>query len=155
MTLTPRDPTWHHGHREHPRSGGPAVTAAGAALVLAYARAGEESPSERRPGTAAHASLTRLARRDGTSLSVKARDPLREALESHAHADCAIETRLTTSPERYGAPLRGSLGGYRKLRVGDYRVVLTVEGAEVRVPTILHRTAVYERVATRTAWRPR
>ncbi len=30
-----------------------------------------------------YATLARLARRDGTSLSVKARDLLREALESH------------------------------------------------------------------------
>lgn len=42
-----------------------------------------------------------------------------------------IETRLTTTPERFGAPLTGSLRGYWKLRVGDYRVVFQVSGSEV------------------------
>ncbi len=43
----------------------------------------------------------------------------------------SIEVRLTTAPERYGAPLTGSLGGYWKLRVGDYRVVFKVTGKDV------------------------
>jgi len=38
----------------------------------------------------------------------------------------AIETRLTTEPQRYGEPLRRTLKGYWKLRVGDYRVVFKV-----------------------------
>lgn len=59
-----------------------------------------------------------------------------------------------TSPERYGAPLRGSLKGYWKLRVGDYRVVFKVVGTEVWVLTILHRKEVYEAVTTRLGWRP-
>lgn len=51
----------------------------------------------------------------------------------------AIETRLATSPERYGTPLKGSLKGYWKLRVGDYRVVFKIVGSEVWIMTILHR----------------
>ena len=35
----------------------------------------------------------------------------------------AIQERLTTHPESYGKPLRGSLAGYWRLRVGDDRVV--------------------------------
>ncbi|MEW6096323.1 MAG: type II toxin-antitoxin system RelE/ParE family toxin, partial [bacterium] len=35
----------------------------------------------------------------------------------------AIEQRLATDPVKYGEPLRRSLQGYRKLRVGDYRVI--------------------------------
>jgi mRNA interferase RelE/StbE len=66
----------------------------------------------------------------------------------------AIETRLTTSPERYGAPLRGSLRGYWKLRAGDYRVVFKVQAAQVWILTILHRKVVYEQAATRSDWRP-
>ncbi|HLG29755.1 MAG TPA: hypothetical protein VI387_06045 [Candidatus Brocadiales bacterium] len=35
----------------------------------------------------------------------------------------AIETRLATAPHQYGEPLRKTLRGYWKLRVGDYRIV--------------------------------
>ena len=55
----------------------------------------------------------------------------------------AIETRLTTHPEQYGAPLRGTLKGYWKLRVGDYRVVDRVVDEEVRILAIRHRKEVY------------
>lgn len=66
----------------------------------------------------------------------------------------SIEARLTTSPERYGIPLKGSLKGYWKLRVGDYRVVLKIVGSEIWILTILHRKRVYEVVKTRLGWRP-
>lgn len=66
----------------------------------------------------------------------------------------AIEARLTLAPERYGAPLRGSLKPYWKLRIGDYRVVFRVVGQEVWIFTILHRKVVYEQAASRTTWRP-
>lgn len=66
----------------------------------------------------------------------------------------AIQTRLTTTPERFGAPLRGSLKGYWKLRVGDYRVVFKIVGSEVWILTILHRKVVYEGIMTRLAWSP-
>ena len=39
----------------------------------------------------------------------------------------AIEEKLTIAPDYYGKPLRRSLKGYRKLRVGDYRVVFRIE----------------------------
>ncbi len=61
----------------------------------------------------------------------------------------SIEARLTRSPEHYGTPLRGSLKGYWKLRVGDYRVVFKLAGTEVRVLAILHRKTVYEAVMRR------
>ncbi len=35
----------------------------------------------------------------------------------------AIEERLATEPETYGQPLRKTLKGYWKLRVGDYHIV--------------------------------
>ena len=57
----------------------------------------------------------------------------------------AVEARLTTAPEQYGVPLRGSLKGYWKLRVGDYRVVFKVVAAEVWILTVRHRKTVYER----------
>ena len=66
----------------------------------------------------------------------------------------AIEARLTAAPHQYGVPLRGTLKGHWKLRVGDYRVVFKVVADEVWILTILHRSTVYEQVTARTPWRP-
>jgi len=38
----------------------------------------------------------------------------------------AIDQKLTTEPLKFGKPLSGNLGMFRKLRVGDYRVVYQV-----------------------------
>jgi mRNA interferase RelE/StbE len=38
-----------------------------------------------------------------------------------------IEQRLLLSPEKYSEPLRRTLKGYRKPRVGDYRIVLKID----------------------------
>jgi mRNA interferase RelE/StbE len=51
----------------------------------------------------------------------------------------AIESKLLIAPEKYGAPLRRTLKGYWKLRVGDYRVVFKVKGNEIIILAILHR----------------
>lgn len=61
----------------------------------------------------------------------------------------AIEEKLTTSPDFFGKPLRRSLKGYRKLRVGDYRVVFRIQGMKVLVVAILHRSVVYDEVQKR------
>src|SRR3990170_4622173 len=66
----------------------------------------------------------------------------------------AIEARLGTEPERYGEPLRGPFQGYRKLRVGDYRVVYRIVQREVWILAIFHRKRVYERAQPRRAWHP-
>lgn len=66
----------------------------------------------------------------------------------------SIESRLTTGPERYGTPLKGSLKGYWKLRVGDYRVVFKIVGSEAWILAILHRKTVYDMVTTRLGWQP-
>ena len=58
----------------------------------------------------------------------------------------AIETRLTIDPSRYGKPLRGTLAGYWKLRVGDWRVVYAIRNNEVVVFAIKHRSRIYEEV---------
>ena len=58
----------------------------------------------------------------------------------------AVETRLASAPERYGEPLRKTLKGYWKLRVGDYRVVYKVVGEEVWILGIIHRRDVYEKI---------
>lgn len=56
----------------------------------------------------------------------------------------AIEQRLIVDPIRYGMPLRWSLKGYRKLRVGDYRIIYYVCGEEIRIIMIGHRRDVYK-----------
>ncbi len=61
----------------------------------------------------------------------------------------ALEARLSVAPERYGEPLRGTLKGYWKLRVGDYRVVYKIVGGEVWIFGILHRKEVYQDVIRR------
>ena len=61
----------------------------------------------------------------------------------------AIEERLTTHPELYGKPLRRSLKGYRKLRVGDWRVIFKIEKDRVMVLVIQHRSVVYKRMEKR------
>lgn len=56
----------------------------------------------------------------------------------------AIEEKLTIKPEMYGKPLRRSLKGFRKLRVGDYRVIYGIEEKSVKIFVIQHRSIVYE-----------
>ena len=51
-------------------------------------------------------------------------------------------------------PLKGSLKGYWKLRIGDYRVVFRIAASEVSILTILQRKVVYEEALARVAWRP-
>ena len=61
----------------------------------------------------------------------------------------AIELRLTTKPDAYGKPLRRSLKNYRKLRVGDYRVIFKIEGKAVKIFVIQHRSVVYKIIQKR------
>ena len=56
----------------------------------------------------------------------------------------AIEEKLTTEPEKFGKPLRKSLKGNRKLRVGNYRVLFRIEGARVIIFAIRHRSEAYK-----------
>ena len=61
----------------------------------------------------------------------------------------AVEEKLTVAPESFGKPLRQSLRGYRKLRVGDYRVVFRIEHDTVYTLAILHRSVVYKKAQER------
>ncbi len=56
----------------------------------------------------------------------------------------SIELKLATRLDVYGKPLRRSLKNYRKLRVGDYRVIFRIEENIVRIFVIQHRSAVYD-----------
>jgi mRNA interferase RelE/StbE len=57
----------------------------------------------------------------------------------------AIESRLTTNPILFGKPLRHSLKGHRRLRVGDYRIIYRIENPKLKVLIIAikHRRDVY------------
>ena len=57
----------------------------------------------------------------------------------------AIEMKLFTAPEQFGEPLRRTLKGYWKLRVGDYRVIYKVKGKTVLILRIGHRSEIYKK----------
>ena len=56
----------------------------------------------------------------------------------------SVERKLTERPEVFGKPLRHSARGYRKLRVGDYRVIFRIEKNLVKIIVIQHRSVVYK-----------
>ncbi|MBI4239032.1 MAG: type II toxin-antitoxin system RelE/ParE family toxin [Deltaproteobacteria bacterium] len=59
----------------------------------------------------------------------------------------ALEERLAVDPIGLGKPLRYSLKGHRRLRVGDYRIVYRVDSKRpaVTVVAIKHRKDIYEK----------
>jgi mRNA interferase RelE/StbE len=61
----------------------------------------------------------------------------------------AIEERLIREPLSLGEPLRHSLKGHRKLRVGDYRVIYRIKGRGIIILKIGHRKEVYAKVFSR------
>jgi len=61
----------------------------------------------------------------------------------------AIEERLMTRPEIYGKPLRRTLKGYWKMRVGEYRVIFKVVEKRIIVFGIINRKEVYPQVPKR------
>ncbi len=69
--------------------------------------------------------------------------------ECRVRVKASIEHKLTSAPELFGIPLRRSLKGHRKLRVGDYRVVFRIEGKIVYIVAILHRSIVYQTISQR------
>ncbi len=81
-----------------------------------------------------------VVRKDIPALSSSAKQRIREA----------VEAKLTTHPEQFGKPLRKSLKGYRKLRVGDHRVIFRIEERLVFVLMIQHRSTVYEQAEKRS-----
>jgi mRNA interferase RelE/StbE len=61
----------------------------------------------------------------------------------------AIEERLMKEPLFAGKPLRRSLRGHRKLRIGDYRVIYRVEKDTILILKIGHRKEVYLKMLSR------
>lgn len=64
-----------------------------------------------------------------------------------------IDSKLSREQEKFGAPLSGNLSMFRKLRIGDYRVVYQVVAKQVIVYVLAvgpHRDKeVYQEAATR------
>ena len=62
----------------------------------------------------------------------------------------AIENKLAVKPMVYTRPLKRSLKGYRKLRVGEYRIILRIEENNiVKIFVIQHRSIVYTTAPSR------
>jgi mRNA interferase RelE/StbE len=61
----------------------------------------------------------------------------------------AIEEKLSSRPDAFGIPLRRSLKGLRKLRVGDYRVIFRIHNDSILIFAIIHRSIVYTQVKER------
>ena len=79
--------------------------------------------------------LESVVRDDIPKLSTTARRRVRNA----------IERKLGANPIEFGKPLRYSMKGARRLRVGDYRVVYKIEPRDtVLIVKIGHRREVYE-----------
>lgn len=61
----------------------------------------------------------------------------------------AIETRLGADPILAGQPLRESLKGHRRLRVGDWRIIYRIEMDTVIILKVGNRKDVYKEVFRR------
>lgn len=61
----------------------------------------------------------------------------------------AIEERLLKYPIEVGLPLRQSLKGHRKLRVGDYRIIYRISGGKIIILAIGHRKEAYLKIFKR------
>lgn len=61
----------------------------------------------------------------------------------------AIEDRLCLDPEQFGRPLRRGLQGYRKFRVGDYRIIYKIDHQDIKILIIGHRQDVYDKTNKR------
>ena len=55
-----------------------------------------------------------------------------------------VGKKLSIAPNQFGRPLGDVLKGYRRLRVGDYRVIYRVENTSVLVVMVIHRRTQYK-----------
>ena len=75
---------------------------------------------------------------------VKSEDIPRLSSNIAVRMENAIKKRLIVNPIKYGFYLHGSLKGYRKLRVGDWRVIYRIVDKEIRIIAIGNRKDVYK-----------
>ncbi len=81
--------------------------------------------------------------------SVKSEDLPRLSADIKLRIRKSIEEKLVTALHEYGLPLRKTLKGYWKLRVGDYRIVFTVAGDKVMIFCIAYRKEIYQKAEKR------
>ncbi|MDR2609210.1 MAG: type II toxin-antitoxin system RelE/ParE family toxin [Rickettsiales bacterium] len=81
--------------------------------------------------------LRNVTEEDLPALSVKIESRIKKA----------IQERLTVDPLNLGEPLQHSFKGFRRLRVGDYRIMYSVDTKkyEVTIITLGHRDNFYEK----------
>jgi len=79
--------------------------------------------------------------------SVVGEDIPKLAKTARKQIEAAIETKFVPHPIEFGKPLRYSLRGVRRLRVGDWRIIYyKIEAPDVvLVVNIGHRREIYER----------
>lgn len=56
----------------------------------------------------------------------------------------AIETILLKYPLNSGKFLKGNLKKFKKLRIGDYRIIYKIEKKEILILAVMHRKDIYE-----------
>lgn len=82
-------------------------------------------------------------------LSRRARELLNDLPLDTQHAVVNAMDRLLLDPRENGKPLRGRMRGTWVAKVGSYRILYTIEGAEssptIVVRAVLHRAAAYRR----------
>jgi len=61
----------------------------------------------------------------------------------------AIKTRLPVEPIKFGEPLKRNLKGFRKLKIGDYRIAYKVAEEEISILGIKHRKDIYDAIKNR------
>jgi len=74
---------------------------------------------------------------------VKSEDIPRLSSNTAVRIENAIRNRLMVNPIKYGFYLRGTLSGYKKLRVGDWRIIYRIVNKEIRILAIGNRKDVY------------
>ena len=82
---------------------------------------------------------------------VPAKDLPRLSSDIKQRIRIAIEKKLQIAPQEFGSPLRRSLKGYWKLRVGDWRVIYKVGSRNVEILRIGHRREIYDQQKKRDA----
>ena len=61
----------------------------------------------------------------------------------------SIKQKLAVAPNIYGIPLRGTLAGYYKFKIGDYRVIYEKVEGGIFIIIIGNRKNVYEIIKRR------
>ena len=75
---------------------------------------------------------------------VKSEDIPRLSSDIAVRIENAIRNRLMVNPIKDGFYIRGTLRGYRKLRVGDWRIIYSIVDKEIRIIAISNRKDVYK-----------